>query len=354
MTAIIFIVFGLCCNVQALNSRSLAPHDRNIRITEDVVYGSGLTCDKRYINCTTMDLKLDVYEPAEDIVKNAFGFRPALLIVHGGGDEIGDKREGVWVGSAMFWASKGFVVFVANYRVKKHFGLYPALHGNYAELFVWSPEWPSSYPVVRDVKAAIRFIRSNQIKYRVDQNAIVVSGGSSGASAALATGVVFESDFKDEFTSVQDPTLISTNMNVSSAVSMVISHWGGAADIRLVENFDSEKRSRYGPHNVPVLDFHGTLDTSIPFSEMTDLYRAYKAGGVQFTSVELEDAGHGAWCAQPNRTGPVCTRSRPQRFHCEDNMNDYCSALDEYAFPWVVTQLRLVWEQEQHMSEDEK
>jgi hypothetical protein len=85
----------------------------------------------------------------------------------------------------------------------------------------WKPNWISGYPAVRDLKAAIRFVKANAAKYGVDPNKIVVSGGSAGATNSVAAGATFEGDYGREMNASYDPTLASTNLDQTSTVQVV-------------------------------------------------------------------------------------------------------------------------------------
>ena len=52
----------------------------------------------------------------------------------------------------------------------------------------WKPKWNSGYPAVRDLKAAIRYIRATAQTYNVDPTKVAASGGSAGATNSLAAG----------------------------------------------------------------------------------------------------------------------------------------------------------------------
>jgi hypothetical protein len=89
----------------------------------------------------------------------------------------------------------------------------------------WTPNWSSAYPAVRDLKAAIRFVRANAAKYGVDPSRIVVSGGSAGATNSVAAGITFDEDYNKELTVSQDPTLATTHQDQNSSVQCVVAHW---------------------------------------------------------------------------------------------------------------------------------
>ncbi len=90
---------------------------------------------------------------------------PAVLWIHGGGWEVGDKNGNF---GAKFLANEGFVTASLSYR----------LSGD------------SPFPAaIEDCKCAIRFLRANAPKYGIDPDRIGVAGSSAGGineSAALS------------------------------------------------------------------------------------------------------------------------------------------------------------------------
>ena len=197
-----------------------------------------------------------------------------------------------------------FVTFNINYRLKGDNGPYPGATLHFkgtpldaivqttqrAQALGWNPQWPSGYPAVRDMKAAVglfisffglfctvdvpcslskkktpqtcysccqcsahvhqytmqctmqytwqsmdvslwfpsvpvfdqvRFVRAHAGVYGIDTSKLAVTGGSAGATNAVATGVTFDSDYKSELNATQDPTLATTFLNESSTVQAV-------------------------------------------------------------------------------------------------------------------------------------
>ena len=102
----------------------------------------------------------------------------------------------------------------------------------------WVPNWASGYPAVRDLKAAIRFVRANAEKYGVDPSRIVVSGGSAGATNSVAAGVTFDDDYNRELTVKQDPTLATTHQDQNSSVQCVVAHWSTDLEAYLPQMVD--------------------------------------------------------------------------------------------------------------------
>jgi acetyl esterase/lipase len=85
--------------------------------------------------------------------------RPAVLVAHGGAWQFGDKRRMTTVSRQL--ARAGFAVFNANYTLAEE-------------------ERPGFPRQVRDLKAAIRWIRAHAGRLRVDPRRIGALGSSAG------------------------------------------------------------------------------------------------------------------------------------------------------------------------------
>ena len=194
----------------------------------------------------------------------------------------------------------------------------------------WNPNWQSGYPAVRDLKAAVRFVRARATAYGVDAARVVVSGGSAGATNSLAAGATFESDYVDELGVEQDPTLTSTHLDQNSSVQCVVSHWASDGEIMLAQAHDTQNRTRFGPNNAPIIEFHGNQDSTIPVSQARAVQTAYAHTGVPYELHILEGCGHAAWCY--NGKG-ACS--------CTDGVAGYDATMDTIALSFVAKQLEL-------------
>jgi acetyl esterase/lipase len=115
-----------------------------------------------YVHYGKRILQLDLYLP-----KNKMNIdRPAIVLVHGGGWHSGYRTN--FTPFAIAMAERGYVAATISYRLSSE-AQYPA--------------------AIYDVKAAIRWLRSNAKKYDVDPNKIAVGGGSAGGQIASLTGV---------------------------------------------------------------------------------------------------------------------------------------------------------------------
>lgn len=115
--------------------------------------------------------KLDIYLP-----ESGDGPFPVFLQIHGGGFEIGDKRDLQFL-PFLKVIDRGCAMVSMNYRLSGE-AVFPA--------------------AVQDVKAAVRWIRANQAQYHLDGNRIAACGGSAGANLAAMLGVTGNVDEFDD------------------------------------------------------------------------------------------------------------------------------------------------------------
>lgn len=117
--------------------------------------------DVRYGTAGDTPLVLDAYVPGHGGDR-----RPAVVLLHGGGWRVGDKAT--FAEEAVRLAAMGWVAFSVNYRLAE----------------------PAAFPAeVDDVRAAVRWVRSNAVEYGVDPARIGALGESAGGhlAALLAT-----------------------------------------------------------------------------------------------------------------------------------------------------------------------
>jgi acetyl esterase/lipase len=109
--------------------------------------------DIAYIESGTPQQVLDVYYP-----ENASGKLPVIIFTHGGGFVAGDKKQPRQF--CMTLSKEGYTVFNINYRL--------------------APQYKNPSQI-KDVLAAILWIKENSGKYFGDKNRIVLAGDSAGA-----------------------------------------------------------------------------------------------------------------------------------------------------------------------------
>lgn len=119
--------------------------------------------EKDLLYCTQVNRTLltDVFYPKEKTAVK----RTAIIIIHGGGWRTGNKSLHHTMARRL--AALGYVCFTPEYRLSTE-ALYPA--------------------AVYDIKAMIRRVRKNAVKYNIDTNKIVVAGHSAGGELAAMMG----------------------------------------------------------------------------------------------------------------------------------------------------------------------
>src|SRR5688500_13805171 len=127
-------------------------------VTENLAYDSSIGYDGTF----------DCYEPNSDSGRID---RPAILAIHGGAWRGGDKAWGEQF--AKEFCPYGYVVFSINYRLSSR----P------------NGTWPAQ---IQDVQKALKHIRANARRYRIDPTRIASLGVSAGGH--LATMVALRDD----------------------------------------------------------------------------------------------------------------------------------------------------------------
>lgn len=107
-------------------------------------------------------LLMDVFAPK---TKKEDTRSTAILIIHGGGWRSGNRAQHYPL--AQHLAGLGYVCFTPEYRLSTE-ALFPA--------------------AVYDIKAAIKWVKSNAVKFNVDTNKIAILGFSAGGELAAFTG----------------------------------------------------------------------------------------------------------------------------------------------------------------------
>ena len=124
-----------------------------------------------YDSTIGFDGTLDVYEPTSD---SGRAHRPAVLAIHGGAWRGGDKAWGEQFAAAL--CPFGYIVFSINYRLSSR----P------------NATWPAQ---IEDVQKALKYVRANASRFRIDPDRIASLGMSAGGH--LATMVALRADPAD-------------------------------------------------------------------------------------------------------------------------------------------------------------
>jgi acetyl esterase/lipase len=225
---VVFVVLSLAVALAGCDWRTLDPpgavplryRDKifsTVVMTPDITYGSA-----QNLSHQTVTLKLDMYEPKNDKVTK----RPVIVWVHGGSFCCGDKTSSELVDEANTFAKKGYLNVSINYRLEPD-GCSAAVPTDTCIEAIKE--------ATADAQTAVRWLRTNAAKYRVDPNRIAIGGSSAGAITALDVG----------YDTSEKPAV-----GVRAAVAL-----SGANILTPISAGDA-----------PALMFHGTADTVVPFA----------------------------------------------------------------------------------------
>ena len=135
--------------------------------------------------------KMDIYIP-----ENGDGPFPVIISIHGGAFMMGDKADGQ-VNPMLEGLKRGYAVVSINYRMSGE-AIFPAL--------------------MHDVKAAIRYVRANAAKYKLNPDKIAAWGGSAGGYLSAMAGT------SGDIQTLEDLSL--GNAAFSSKVQAVVDWFG--------------------------------------------------------------------------------------------------------------------------------
>jgi acetyl esterase/lipase len=241
--------------------------------------------------------KLDLYLPTDNA-----SVHPAIVVIHGGGWVGGDKADARQFNIATDLAKSGYVCVSVNYQMDAEAG-----------------RWPTN---LHDCKNAVRFLRKNAEKYKVDAEHIGVIGGSAGGHLSLMVG--YTTDVKDLEPEAPYP-------GISDRVSAVVDLYGITnlltrrktdADGNPTGELFTQAALMPGsprtdetawkhaspvtyvtPLSPPTLILQGLADTTVDRDQSSELAGVLMHAGVEFELITLKGIGHTfdleTWKRQP-------------------------------------------------------
>ena len=240
-----------------------------------------------FSNPQDQHLKLDLARPAK-----TEELAPAIVCIHGGGWAFGNK-EG-WDGVCRQFALRGYVAASVAYR------------------FAPKYKFPDQ---VNDVKAAVRWLRANATRLKIDPNRLGAVGDSAGGHLSMMLGTTGEEkEFEKEPNNGGEKR--GENPGLSSRVQCVVDFYGPAdltrgygmspAVDKLYRDFmgvDLEHGRRQHvlasplywvtPDSAPMLLIHGTKDPIVSYQQAIWMRDRLKAAEVEVELLPIEGGGHG-------------------------------------------------------------
>jgi acetyl esterase/lipase len=251
------------------------PAQRPPAVPDSITFETGI----EYANPDGQHLQLDMARP-----KTGDGPFPAIICIHGGGFRAG-KRES-YDGLITRLAKKGYVAVTVSYRL--------------------APKYP--FPAaVYDCKAAVRWVRANAAKYKIDPDRVGVTGGSAGGHLALFLGVTanvpeFEGGGGNPGVSskvccvvdVYGPSDFTKSYGKSVDAAEVLPLFlGGNLETKRKEHVRASPLYWVTPDAAPTLCVHGTDDKYVAHEQSVWVVEKLKASAVEAELLTLPGAGHG-------------------------------------------------------------
>jgi acetyl esterase/lipase len=231
-------------------------------------------------------LRLDLARP-----KAGKGPFPAIVCIHGGGWSAGSRRDAAPV--ALELARRGYVAAAVGYRLApKH-------------------RWPAQ---IEDVKRAVRWLRANAAKHRIDPERIGAVGVSAGAHLAALLGTTTPKEKLEgpgdegqssrvravvawagpyDFVAGLDGLVRQEPVQGQTAGTLVAQFLGGSPSDAAEKYRTASPTTHATKDDAPFLLIHGGADRLVPMEQAELFEKALKAAGVEVELRRYPSAGHG-------------------------------------------------------------
>ena len=204
---------------------------------------------------------------------------PAVVIIHGGGFNDGDKGRPREINIGHTLALHGYVGMSINYKLAKDKGV---------------ATWPQP---VDDAKASVRWLRKNAARLGLDPARIAVIGCSAGGNLAAMLALTGP---RDEFDAA------SPYPEISAAVRCAIDFYGAVDlltyhDMKMFAKTRAEAPELYrrgsptsyaDANDAPMLLVHGTADETVKVDQSETLAAILKKAGTPYELVLIPGAPH--------------------------------------------------------------
>lgn len=138
---------------------AIFPKD-NLFIVNDICYGEVIN-DQQVRQRLFMDMYKKVNVPNK--------LRPVIILVHGGGFNLGDKKQDLYVKIAQAFAERDYVAFSINYRLTTHKNIDVSVLDS----------------AIADVMKAACWVKTHCDKLNIDPRKIIVAGDSAGGGIVV-------------------------------------------------------------------------------------------------------------------------------------------------------------------------
>lgn len=233
-------------------------------------WGQGRYDEMIYKRIDTTSLKMQIYYPDNFVKGKKY---PAIILFFGGSWNTGSLDQ--FRPHAQYFASKGMIGIVADYRVKTR-------------------QQTTPFESVKDGRSAIRYLRANAKKLGIHPSKIVAGGGSAGGHVAAAADLTN----LDEAT---DNLKINARPNALVLFNPVFNNGPGYFGY---ERFQDRYVEISPYHNIkkgaaPTIVFFGTADNLIPVKVAEEYKQKMESVGSRCDLFLYEGQQHGFFNYKP-------------------------------------------------------
>jgi len=232
--------------------------EKNVSLLPDTMW--------TYKQINGKELQMSVFLP--DNYKSSKHTFPTIVIFHGGSWNAGEPS---WhYPDCEYWSKRGMIAVSVDYRLKDRDGIEVPLE------------------CVKDAKSAIRFLRKNRLKLKVDIERVVIAGDSAGGQLAAAMGTIVSKETNDD----------SYDVSISCKPNAVI-----------LTNPYFKCTRELSPQNhildglPPFITFLGNEDPAITVESMKEFHNALKRAG-DSTELYIGHGGKHGFCNGRNPNNP--------------------------------------------------
>lgn len=232
-----------------------------------------VVADQVYVERKSGPLKADLYVPKGD------GPFPTFIVVHGGAWASGTKAQ--LAGVARGLAERGYTTAAISYRL--------------------APQ--DTFPAqIHDCQAAVRWLRTNAAKFKVDPDRIGGYGYSAGGHLVALLGALDDDDFREEGVPKDAPSArlqivvaggAPCDFRMLPSDSQRLAYWLGGTPADKPDAYRQASPATYvTSDDPPMFFFHGGADEIVPIRSPKQMVEKLQAAGVDVEFYEIPDAGH--------------------------------------------------------------
>jgi len=209
-------------------------------------------------------LEMTIYSP---VVKVSTPL-PAIVFFFGGGWVSGTPTH--FQLQAEYFASRGIVAICPDYRTKNKHNTSP-------------------FECVKDARSAMRYIKLNSTRFKINPDKIVAAGGSAGGHLAACTAII------NHINEEGDNLNVSPNPFALVLFNPVVdtSKKGYGQSKVAGREFEISPVHHIKPGVPPTLIMHGKDDTTVPFENVKRFDQTMKQAGNECKLIGYKKQSHG-------------------------------------------------------------